>query len=55
MVYATTGYSQSVANFAQISFATDNVFSDGVTLEKATLSGSVTDGYVATLTVGIAA
>ena len=54
-VYATSGYSQSVANFAQISFATDNVFSDGVTLEKATLSGSVADGYVATLTVGIAA
>ncbi len=54
-VYATTGYSQSVSNLAQISFATDNVFSDGTTLEMATVSGSVAAGYAASLTVGIAA
>jgi hypothetical protein len=30
-VYASTGYSASVSNLAQISFATDNVFSDGTT------------------------
>lgn len=54
-MYATTGYSQSVANLAQISFATDNVFSDGTTLEMASLSGSVAAGYAASLTVGIAA
>jgi protocatechuate 3,4-dioxygenase beta subunit len=52
-VYATSGYSSSVANFSQISFATDNVFSDGVTLQEATLTGSVSEGYVAALTVGI--
>jgi protocatechuate 3,4-dioxygenase beta subunit len=54
-VYATSGYSSSASNLAQISFATDNVFSDGVTLQLATVTGSVSAGYVATLQVGIAA
>lgn len=54
-VYATTGYSTSVTNLSRISFATDNVFSDGVTLQLATVTGSVAEGYVATLNVGIAA
>jgi len=40
---------------AQISLATDNVFSDGATLQTVTITGNVTDGYVATLTVGVAA
>jgi protocatechuate 3,4-dioxygenase beta subunit len=53
-VYGTaTGYSASVANLARISFATDNVFSDGVTTELATVSGSVAAGYLASLVVGI--
>ena len=53
-VYATaTGYSQSVTNFSQISFATDNVFSDGTTTEMATVTGSVADGYTVALQVGI--
>ena len=53
-VYATaTGYSASVANFADISFATDMVFSDGTTTEMATVTGSVADGYAVSLTVGI--
>lgn len=50
-----TGYSASVSNLAQISFSTDNVFSDGVTLQLATVTGSIASGYVATLTVGISA
>ncbi len=54
-VYATSAYSSSASNFARISFATDNVFSDGVTLQLATLTGSVSAGYVATLQVGISA
>jgi protocatechuate 3,4-dioxygenase beta subunit len=55
-VYSTaSGYSASVNNLNQISFATDNVFSDGVTLQTASLSGSVAAGYTAALTVGIAA
>lgn len=54
-VYAATGYSSSVRNLAGISYATDNVFSDGYSLQLATMTGNVTDGYVATLTVAIAA
>jgi protocatechuate 3,4-dioxygenase beta subunit len=52
-VYATTGYSASVNNFAQVSLATDNVFSDGSSLQLATVTGSVTNGYTAQLTVGV--
>jgi protocatechuate 3,4-dioxygenase beta subunit len=52
-VYATTGYSASVNNFAQVSMATDNVFSDGSSLQVATVTGSVANGYTAQLTVGV--
>jgi protocatechuate 3,4-dioxygenase beta subunit len=53
-VYSSaSGYSASVANLAAISFSTDNVFSDGVTAQLAAVSGSVSAGYTATLTVGI--
>lgn len=54
-VYATDGYTGSASNLASTSFATDNVFSDGVTLQLATITGNVIDGYLATLQVGIAA
>ncbi|MET0265887.1 MAG: intradiol ring-cleavage dioxygenase [Duganella sp.] len=54
-VYATSGYSASVRNMAAISLATDNVFSDGYALQMATVTGNATDGYVATLTVAVAA
>jgi protocatechuate 3,4-dioxygenase beta subunit len=54
-VYATSGYSASVRNMAQISLATDNVFSDGYSLQMGAVTGNVTDGYVVTLTVGVAA
>ena len=53
-IYSTaTGYSASVTNLSQISFATDMVFADGTTTEMATVSGSVADGYVVSLQVGI--
>ena len=53
-IYSTaTGYSASVTNLAQISFATDLVFSDGTTTEMATVAGSVADGYTVSLQVGI--
>jgi protocatechuate 3,4-dioxygenase beta subunit len=52
-VYATTGYSASVTNLSQISLATDNVFSDGYSLQVATVTGSVANGYTAQLTVGV--
>ena len=53
-VYATSGYGSSAANAAAISFSTDNIFSDGYTAQLASLTGSVSAGYVATIRVGIA-
>jgi len=52
-VYATAGYEKSVSNLSQISLASDMVFADGASSETPTLTGNVTDGYVATLTVAI--
>ncbi len=54
-VYATLGYSSSASNLSRISYATDNIFSDGYSLQLGTMSGNVTDGYVVTLTVAVAA
>jgi hypothetical protein len=42
-----------VRNQANVTLASDNVFSDGYSLELATVSGSVAGGYIAMLTVGI--
>lgn len=47
------GYTASRTNFARISFATDNVFSDGTTLQLASVGGDLTNGYQATLVVGV--
>ena len=52
-VYATSGYSASVANLSRTSLAGDMVFSDGASLELATVSGDVTNGLTAALTVGV--
>jgi protocatechuate 3,4-dioxygenase beta subunit len=54
-VYATTGYASSATNLNGVTLASDNVFSDGSQLQLATMTGNVTDGYVATLTVAVAA
>ena len=51
--YTATGYSTSVTNLSRISFATDNVFSDGTSLQMASVTGTVSIGYAATLTVGV--
>jgi len=51
--YASSGYSSSVANLARISFATDNVFSDGTALQMASVTGNASQGYSATLTIGV--
>lgn len=53
-VYATTGYSQSVSNLSNITLATDNVFSDGTSLQIPTVTGSTSAGYSAALTVAVA-
>jgi protocatechuate 3,4-dioxygenase beta subunit len=53
-VYATEGYEQSVSNLARLSLASDNVFGDDEGAHQlATMTGSVEDGYVARLDVGI--
>jgi len=53
LVYATEGYSQSLQNMAQTSLDTDNVFSDGYSLQLATVTGTVADGMTATLNVPV--
>jgi protocatechuate 3,4-dioxygenase beta subunit len=53
LVYATSGYEASIANQAQVSLASDMVFSDGASLELATITGSVSGGFAATLTVAV--
>ena len=52
-VYAASGYTASVRNLAQISYATDNVFSDGSSLQMATVTGNATQGYVVTLSIAV--
>jgi len=53
LVYATSNYSSSARNQSQITLATDNVFSDGASLELATVTGDVTNGMTAALTVAV--
>lgn len=52
-VYATEGYEQSITNLAGITLDSDNVFSDGYALQMAKVSGSVSQGYTATLRVPV--
>ena len=53
LVYATSGYEQSVQNLAQTSLATDMVFSDGFSTQLATATGSPSQGMAITLNVGV--
>jgi protocatechuate 3,4-dioxygenase beta subunit len=53
LVYATAGYEASVTNLRGVTLASDMVFSDGSSLELATVSGSLAGGFVASLTVGV--
>ena len=54
LVYATSGYEQSVRNASQVSLQSDNVFrDDGGIHQIATMSGSVAAGYTASLTIGV--
>lgn len=52
-VYATEGYQQSVRNLAGTSLDSDMVFSDGYSLQLAKVTGSVGEGFTATLRVPI--
>lgn len=51
--YTASGYTASVRNLAQISYATDDVFSDGSSLQMATVTGNATQGYVVTLSIAV--
>jgi protocatechuate 3,4-dioxygenase beta subunit len=53
-VYGTVeGYEQSVSNLAQLTLATDGIFSDGYSLQMASVTGSVDDGYTISLNVPV--
>jgi len=53
-VYATDGYDASVANLAQLSLDSDNVFGDdGGATQLGTATGSVDSGYAVSLAVGV--
>ncbi len=53
-VYATDGYDGSAQNLARTSLENDNVFGDdGGAHQLATVTGNATEGYVATLGVGV--
>ncbi len=53
-----TGYSASITNFAAVTTASDNVFGDNsaaqIAAQTPAMTGSVSAGYAATATVGIA-
>jgi protocatechuate 3,4-dioxygenase beta subunit len=54
VVYATTGYEDSVTNLAGVTLASDNVFGDdSAATQLATVTGDVTNGYAVSLTVGV--
>ena len=56
LVYATDGYSQSVANLGQVSLQSDMVFGDdGAIHELGTVTGDVTSGMTVALTVPVRA
>jgi protocatechuate 3,4-dioxygenase beta subunit len=52
-VYANTAYAASSRNLASMSYATDNVFSDGTSLQMSAVSGNAATGYTLTLVVGV--
>ncbi len=52
-VYATEGFEESVTHLAGVSLDADGIFSDGYSLQLAKVTGSVDEGFVATLNVPI--
>ena len=51
--YATDGYAASVRNMARTSLQSDMVFRDGVGLQTPSMTGNASNGYVASLAVGV--
>jgi protocatechuate 3,4-dioxygenase beta subunit len=53
-VYASSTYSGSARNLSQVSLSTDNVFGNDRAIHQIpTITGSVKEGFVANLTVGV--
>lgn len=52
-VYATAGYEQSIQNMSRTTLDSDNVFSDGHSLQLAKATGSVAKGYTLKLNVAV--
>ena len=53
-MYATDGYFASVQNRSRVSLQTDNVFGNDAGIHQiATMSGDVSSGYTAALTIGV--
>lgn len=53
LVYATSGYEQSVSNLSQTSLDSDMVFSDGHSLQMAAVTGTADDGMTIKLNVAV--
>jgi protocatechuate 3,4-dioxygenase beta subunit len=54
VVYATSGYEQSVSNLPEVTLTTDNVFGDdGGVHELGSVTGDVTSGYTVSLTAAV--
>lgn len=51
--YATTGYESSVTNLSRLTLATDGIFSDSIDLQMASMTGSPSGGFVASLNVAV--
>ncbi|MGW0331630.1 intradiol ring-cleavage dioxygenase [Streptomyces sp. NPDC003011] len=52
-VYATDGYSRSATTLGQLALETDGIFGDGHARQLAAVTGDVTQGYTAALTVPV--
>jgi protocatechuate 3,4-dioxygenase beta subunit len=52
-VYATNGYEQSAQNMQETPLDRDNVFADGYERQLATVTGAVSSGLVANLSVPV--
>jgi protocatechuate 3,4-dioxygenase beta subunit len=52
-VYATGGYEVSAKNFAKTKLSSDIIFFDGSKLQVPNMTGNLTDGFVASLTLGL--
>jgi protocatechuate 3,4-dioxygenase beta subunit len=53
LVYATSGYTGSAANLRNVSLSSDGIFSDGSDTQLVDISGDTTNGFAASLEVGI--